>query len=153
MLPRLASVFCHPESPRWLLAAGRLEAAAAVINRVAGWNKPGRAAVRMEQLTKFYEAQLEAVTRSPARSPGRAGESSSLATLFTSNSFPRTRRNLLCMSACWFAFGMGYFGLALHTPELGSSVFLVFFIGGLMVCPVKVRTNFYRMYFSRRMCR
>lgn len=137
----LLLVFCHPESPRWLLAAGKLEAAAAVINRVAGWNKPGRAAVRMEQLTKFYEAQLEAVSRSPARtarSPGRAGESSSLATLFTSNSYPRTRRNLLTMSACWFAFGMGYFGLALHTPELGSSVFLVFFIGGLMDVPVMV---------------
>ena len=31
---------------------------------------------------------------------------------------------------------MSYFGLALHTPEFGSSVFLVFFLGGLMDLPV-----------------
>ena len=33
---------------------------------------------------------------------------------------------------------MAYFGLALHTPEFGSNVFLVFFIGGLFDVPALV---------------
>jgi len=48
---------------------------------------------------------------------------------------PGLRRNLVVICVCWFAIGMSYFGLALHTPEFGSNVFLVFFIGGLFDVP------------------
>ena len=34
------------------------------------------------------------------------------------------------------SFGMAYFGIALHTPEFGSSVYMVFFLGALSELPM-----------------
>jgi hypothetical protein len=37
---------------------------------------------------------------------------------------------------CCFSFGMAYFGIALHTPEFGSNVYMVFFLGALSELPM-----------------
>ena len=33
---------------------------------------------------------------------------------------------------------MTYFGIALHTPEFGSNVYMVFFLGGLIEIPTNL---------------
>jgi len=122
-------IFCHPESPRWLLARGKVGKAITILNRVASWNKKKKI-ISEEQVLKFLASQAKpaVITSKPTPDHG-------LSSVLTSP-YPAIRRNLFIMSACWFAFGMAYFGLALHTPELGSNVFVVFFIGGLMDVPV-----------------
>ena len=47
---------------------------------------------------------------------------------------------------------MAYFGIALHTPEFGSNVFLVFFIGGVMDLPVLLLTPCLLNSIGRRIC-
>ena len=47
---------------------------------------------------------------------------------------------------------MAYFGIALHTPEFGSSVFLVFFLGGLMDVPVLLFTPCLLNTVGRKPC-
>jgi hypothetical protein len=34
--------------------------------------------------------------------------------------------------------GMAYYGIALHTPEFGSSVYMVFFFGALSELPMTI---------------
>ena len=38
----------------------------------------------------------------------------------------------------FFSVGMTYFGIALHTPEFGSNVYMVFFLGGLIEIPTNL---------------
>ena len=129
----LLIVFCHPESPKWLLTVGRLKKAAAVLNRAAAWNRlPAAPPV--------------------SSSPSTIESSSSSSSLLSLLSFPRQLRCLLLMCFCWLSFGMAYFGIALHTPEFGSNVFLVFFIGGVMELPVLLLTPCLLNSIGRRYC-
>ena len=43
--------------------------------------------------------------------------------------YPSIRRNAFCMTLCWFAFSMGYFGLVYNTPAFDWNIYLVF------ICP------------------
>ena len=140
----LLLVFCHPESPRWLLARGKVDRAVTILNRVASWNRK-RKIISEEHLLKFLNSQSTVVTST------KPVASSGLSSLFTSK-FPTTRLNLFLMCFCWFSFGMAYFGLALHTPELGSNVFVVFFIGGLMDVPVIIVGPFLLNHCGRKPC-
>jgi len=130
----LLIVFCHPESPKWLLTVGRLKKAAAVLNRAASWNNLPPA---------------PKITSPPPCSESSSPSAASLSSLL---SFPRQLRCLVLMSFCWFSFGMAYFGIALHTPEFGSNVFLVFFIGGVMDLPVLLLTPCLLNSIGRRIC-
>ena len=130
----LLIVFCHPESPKWLLAVGKLKKAAAVLNRAAAWN-------HLPAAPSLSSTSIESSTN--------PSSSSSLLTLL---SFPRQLRCLVLMCLCWLSFGMAYFGIALHTPEFGSNVFLVFFIGGVMDLPVLLLTPCLLNSLGRRRC-
>ena len=130
----LLIVFCHPESPKWLLTVGKLKKAAVVLNRAAAWN------------------QLPAAPPPSCSSPSSIESSSPSSSLFSLLSFPRQLRCLLLMCFCWLSFGMAYFGIALHTPEFGSNVFLVFFIGGVMDLPVLILTPCLLNSLGRRCC-
>jgi len=123
----LLLVFCHPESPKWLLTKGKIAKAIHILNRVASWNK--KKFINEEKVLKFLESQSKQEDTPKKEDHG-------LTYVILSDSYPFIRRNLFIMCICWFGFGMSYFGLALHTPELGSNVFLVFFLGGLMDVPV-----------------
>ena len=130
----LLIVFCHPESPKWLLTVGRLKKAAAVLNRAASWNN------------------LPPAPKITSSLPSSESSNPLAASLSSLLSFPRQLRCLVLMSFCWFSFGMAYFGIALHTPEFGSNVFLVFFIGGVMDLPVLLLTPCLLNSIGRRIC-
>ena len=129
----LLIIFCHPESPKWLLTVGKLKKAAAVLNQAAAWN-------HLPAAPSLSSASIQ--SSSPS-------SSSSLLSLL---SFPRQLRCLVLMCFCWLSFGMAYFGIALHTPEFGSNVFLVFFIGGVMDLPVLLFTPCLLNSLGRRRC-
>lgn len=141
----LLLMFCHPESPKWLLAKGKVSKAISILNRVASWNK--KKIINEEKVLKFLESQASSQNNKPKNI-----EEQGLSSVIISSSFPSIRRNLFVMCLCWFAFGMSYFGLALHTPELGSNVFIVFFFGGLMDVPVILFGPFLLNHAGRKPC-
>merc|ERR1712059_2443 len=123
--PFLLMCWFHPESPKWLITDGQYKEAANILNRVADWNR------RTDFVPLVTASSL--AKQSSSSSSGSSKQSVGLLSLI---SFPNLSRNLAVLAVSWFTFGMAYFGLALHTPEFGSNVFLVFFIGGLMDVPV-----------------
>jgi len=133
----LLIAFCHPESPKWLLTVGSLKEASLVLSNVASWN-------RRPPTLRSSLSSLPSLSSSPSSSPSE-GLSSLL-------SYPRQLRRLVLMCLCWFAFGMAYFGIALHTPEFGSNVFLVFFLGGLMDLPTLLLAPGLLNWAGRRPC-
>ena len=90
------------ESPRWLLAKGRISEANEIIKKICQIN--GR---------EFREVN----PKSKEPEPG------SLRQLFL---FPGMRRNFLSMCLAWLSFSMGYFGLMYNTPARQGDVYLVF---------------------------
>lgn len=137
-LPLLVMCWFYPESPRWLIGKGEFEEAKKVITSAARWNGRDSSQVSVSSLKKF--AQVLSSTKT---------EQASLCSMMA---LPNLRRNMICMCVCWFAIGMSYFGLALHTPEFGSNVFLVFFIGGLMDLPSLIFGPFMINILGRRFC-
>ena len=133
----LLIVFCHPESPKWLLTVGKLKKAAVVLNRAAAWN---------------HLPPAPPISSSTSPSSKESSSPSSSSSLLSLLSFPRQLRCLALMCFCWLSFGMAYFGIALHTPEFGSNVFLVFFIGGVMDLPVLLLTPCLLNSLGRRYC-
>ena len=51
---------------------------------------------------------------------------------------PATRRNALCMTLCWFAFSMGYFGLVYNTPAFDWNIYLVFVFPTFLMIPLSL---------------
>ena len=109
-----------------------------MLNRAAAWNHLPPA-----------PPPLSSSTSPSSKEPSSPSSSSSLLSLL---SFPRQLRCLALMCFCWLSFGMAYFGIALHTPEFGSNVFLVFFIGGVMDLPVLLFTPCLLNSLGRRRC-
>jgi len=42
---------------------------------------------------------------------------------------------------------MAYYGIALHTPEFGSSVYMVFFFGALSELPMTIISKWMKLHF------
>merc|ERR1719432_368367 len=78
----LLIIFCHPESPKWLLTVGKLKKAAAVLNQAAAWN-------HLPAAPSLSSTSIESSTN--------PSSSSSLLTLL---SFPRQLRCLVLMCLC-----------------------------------------------------
>jgi len=126
------SLYClYPESPKWLLSVGRISEAEAVAENICYWNK--RKFVGLSVSNKKLD-QLE------EKSVG----------LCHVIKYPSLRRNLICLALTWFSVGMVYFGIALHTPEFGSNVFMVFFLGGLIELPTNFMGPWFLNYFGRK---
>ena len=86
----LLLVFCHPESPKWLLAKGKVTKAIDILNRVASWNK--KKIINEERVLKFLESQSKSHENIPTNI-----ESEGLSSVIISSSFPSIRRNLFVM--------------------------------------------------------
>ncbi|CAM9948989.1 unnamed protein product, partial [Discosporangium mesarthrocarpum] len=91
-----------PESPRWLLANGRVKDAKVVLHRVASWNGVDIGEIKL----RHYEARLR----------GREGHIEELWAQ------PEQRRVSLILWGTWISFGFQYYGVVLlGALVLGSS--------------------------------
>ena len=63
---------------------------------------------------------------------------------------PATRRNALCMTLCWFAFSMGYFGLVYNTPAFDWNIYLVFVFPTFFMIPVSLSQPFMENRLGRK---
>lgn len=95
--------FNMPESPRWLLARGRIQALQELIQRIATRNNI--------TLPDNYQDTLQA--------PENADANVSILDLFNTEYRNRT----LTMTIIWFSLVLLYFGITLHMNALGGNIF------------------------------
>lgn len=91
-----------PESPRWLLANGRIDELRKIIEKAAKWN-----GIRLPaNYEKNLQKPIETVTVSFFK-------------LFKSKYI----RNTLLVFVVWYSLILMYFGLTLHMNNLGGNIF------------------------------
>lgn len=112
----LLMIFCIYESPKWLFTIGKQKQASAILNKVAAWNRLPPSSISTLPLASSPDSDYTG--------------------FYSLLSYPKTFKRLVLMSICWFSLGLAYFGTALHTPEFGSNVYIVFFLSGVMELPV-----------------
>ena len=61
-----------------------------------------------------------------------------------------TRRNALCMTFCWFAFSMGYFGLIYNTPAFNWNIYLVFVFPTFVTIPTALSQPLFENKVGRK---
>ncbi|EFB26242.1 hypothetical protein PANDA_004840, partial [Ailuropoda melanoleuca] len=114
------------ESARWLLITGRLERGLRELRRVAAIN--GKRAVEDTLTTEVLLSAMQeelSVGQAPA----------SLGALVCT---PGLRLRTCVSTLCWFAFGFTFYGLALDLQALGSSIFLLQVLIGVVDIPAKI---------------
>ncbi|XP_068227579.1 beta-alanine transporter isoform X2 [Palaemon carinicauda] len=117
-----------PESPRWLLANGRLEEAEKIMKKMARVNR--------KQLPENYMANLRRKHEIEKYMTGKEDEkvkrSYGVRDLF------RTRnlcRKTSIITFIWFTNTSVYVGLSYYAPALGGDAYLNFFLAGLAELP------------------
>lgn len=93
-----------PESPRWLLAKGRIEELKKIIETAARWNK--------KTLPPNYEKTLIVPEEET---------SGSLLDLFK----PEYLRTTLLLLIAWYALVLQYMAITLHIGEMGGNIYLI----------------------------
>nr|XP_055167683.1 solute carrier family 22 member 12 isoform X3 [Nyctereutes procyonoides] len=126
------------ESARWLLITGRLEQGLRELRRVAAINRKGAVedSLTTEVLLSAMQEELSA---------GQAP--SSLNALFC---LPRLGLRTCISTLCWFAFGFTFYGLALDLQALGSNIFLLQALIGVVDIPAKIGTLLLLSHLGRR---
>jgi len=130
--PFLLLYWLYPESPKWLLSKGRAKEAEDIVEKICYWNDK-----------KFKGLKVSV-------SPTKIRDKPESVGLMSLGGFPNIRRNLACMAFTWFSVGMTYFGIALHTPEFGSNVYMVFFLGGLLEIPTNIAGPWFLNHCGRK---
>ena len=114
-LSSLPMWYFMPESPRWLLEKGKLDEAKATLKVASKMNKkPLDPIDNLEvpkQITK-EKTHMHHLLKHPG-----------------------VRRNTMIMCFVWFAFAMGYYGLAYNTPPFEANIYLVFVVPALISFP------------------
>ncbi|XP_023420151.1 solute carrier family 22 member 12 [Cavia porcellus] len=126
-----------PESARWLLSTGKLDLGLRELRKVASINRKTAG----DTLTK--EALLSAMKEE--LHGARASASPSV--LFHT---PSLRLRLWISMLCWFAFGFTFYGLVLDLQTLGSNVFLIQVLIGVVDIPTKIGTKLLLGRLGRR---
>jgi OCT family organic cation transporter-like MFS transporter 4/5 len=117
ILPYFFYWFLLPESPRWLIARGRMAEARDVLSKALATND--LPAERIEL--------LDTIQREETREKY----------FFTDLvKYPATRRNLICMSFSWFTISMGYYGLIYNTPSFDWNLYVTHAIPPLLTMGV-----------------
>uniref|UniRef100_A0A2K5F3J6 Solute carrier family 22 member 12 n=1 Tax=Aotus nancymaae TaxID=37293 RepID=A0A2K5F3J6_AOTNA len=126
------------ESARWLLTTGRLDQGLQELRRVAAINRKGA----------VWDSLTPEVLFSAMREELRVGQApASLGTLLR---IPGLRLRTCISTLCWFAFGFTFFGLALNLQALGSNIFLLQTLIGVVDIPAKTGTLLLLTHLGRR---
>uniref|UniRef100_A0A8C6IG12 Solute carrier family 22 (organic anion/cation transporter), member 12 n=1 Tax=Mus spicilegus TaxID=10103 RepID=A0A8C6IG12_MUSSI len=129
-----------PESARWLITVGKLDQGLQELQRVAAVNRR-----KAEGDTLTMEVLRSAMEEEPSRDKAGA----SLGTLLHT---PGLRHRTIISMLCWFAFGFTFYGLALDLQALGSNIFLLQALIGIVDLPVKTGSLLLISRFGRRLC-
>ncbi|XP_032138836.1 solute carrier family 22 member 12 isoform X4 [Sapajus apella] len=126
------------ESARWLLTTGRLDQGLQELRRVAAINRKGA----------VWDSLTPEVLFSAMREELRVGQApASLGTLLR---IPSLRLRTCISTLCWFTFGFTFFGLALDLQALGSNIFLLQTLIGVVDIPAKTGTFLLLTHLGRR---
>lgn len=113
-----------PESPRWLMATGKVDQANKVIRHICKVNnRPYRYVAQEEKILDRDESATQGCN---------CKKTVSLCDLFRLKGL---RRNLVSMWLAWFGFSFGFYGMMYNTPATQSNVYLVFMMpafGGIV---------------------
>ena len=129
-----------PESARWLITVGKLDQGLQELQRVAAVNRR-----KAEGDTLTMEVLRSAMEEEPSRDKAGA----SLGTLLHT---PGLRHRTIISMLCWFAFGFTFYGLALDLQALGSNIFLLQALIGIVDFPVKTGSLLLISRLGRRLC-
>uniref|UniRef100_A0A673V4B5 Solute carrier family 22 member 12 n=1 Tax=Suricata suricatta TaxID=37032 RepID=A0A673V4B5_SURSU len=126
------------ESARWLLITGKLEQGLQELQKVAAIN--GKRAVQETLTTEvLLSAMQEELSAGQSRASPRA--------LFCT---PGLGLRTCVSTLCWFAFGFTFYGLALDLQTLGSNIFLLQVLIGVVDIPAKIGTLLLLSRLGRR---
>ncbi|XP_037597602.1 solute carrier family 22 member 12 isoform X3 [Cebus imitator] len=126
------------ESARWLLTTGRLDQGLQELRRVAAINRK----------RAVWDSLTPEVLFSAMREELRVGQApASLGTLLR---IPSLRLRTCISTLCWFTFGFTFFGLALDLQALGSNIFLLQTLIGVVDIPAKTGTFLLLTHLGRR---
>ncbi|XP_071941364.1 organic cation transporter protein-like [Antedon mediterranea] len=117
-----------PESARWLLVNGQVEEAKRVIRQIAKGNNAKD--VPDEILDNLDVNDSEKIKTNP----------------LDIIRYPEMRKKTACMTYCWFAVNLGYYGLTYGVEGLNVDVYLGTFVGGV----TELLSNLCGWYFLQR---
>lgn len=118
--------FFLPESPRWLLAKGRLEEALNILEKLAkvnGKELPESFKQKLKQLMMMKRTQSEEARLQKSHSA------------FSLCKTPNMRLKTILITLNWFANEMVYVGLSYYGPSLGSNQYVSFFLASVVEIP------------------
>ncbi|XP_043281642.1 organic cation transporter protein-like isoform X2 [Venturia canescens] len=112
-----------PESPRWLLAVGKVRKARSILTKAANRNE-----IPLEKVTLAVNCHED---HSKRRSE-RTHEKYNITHLFRT---PNMRKKSICIAINWFMLGTCYFGFSQYISHLAGNIFINVAISAFMQLP------------------
>lgn len=126
-----------PESPRWLFTIGRVDEAAAVLEKAASANRLPTDGIQ-DNLNDHFEKR-----RTAAISIARG-------TVFDLFRTPNIRKKTLCICFNWFSCGQSYFGVAQYIGQSAGDIYTNVVISAVLVLLSTVIPIFMMPIIGRR---
>ena len=115
-IPMVLAAFFMDESPRWLLARGRMKEAKEIVTKIVKMNKMPISNIN---LLKAEEVPKRGTLMDILRQPGM-------------------RRNFILLMVYWLASVMGFYGLSFNTPSFDWNIYLVFAFPAFISIPMSL---------------